>query len=138
MLAALIPYAVAFLLFAAIDIVWISSVAAKMFKETLGDVLASEFRLAPAVAFYLMYPAGIVYFAVLPALKTGSAGQALLNGALFGLFTYATYDLTNYATIRNWTLGITALDIVYGAVIGALVAAATVLVTPAVMRWFGA
>lgn len=138
MLAAIVPYAVAFLLFAAIDIVWIWTVAAKMFKETLGDVLANEFRLGPAVAFYLMYPIGLVYFAILPALKSGSLGLALLNGALFGTFTYATYDLTNYATIRNWTLGMTALDIVYGAIIGALVAAASFLLTPVLMRWFGA
>jgi uncharacterized membrane protein len=78
----------------------------------------------PAVAFYLMYPIGILVFATMPALKAGSVSPALIYGALFGALAYATYDLTNYATLRNWTLLISVADIAWGAFASA--AAATV------------
>ena len=132
-----IAYVIAFLVFAAIDATWLMSVGAKLYKSTLGDILAPDVRYGPALAFYLMYPLGLVIFAIRPALKLGSAPTAILYGALFGLFAYGTYELTNYATLRNWTLGITAIDMAYGAAVSSIVSAIVYAFAPAVSRWFG-
>jgi uncharacterized membrane protein len=72
----------------------------------------------------MLYPLGIVVFAVLPAVKSDSLGSALAFGALFGLIAYATYDLTNYATLKNWSLTITAADMAYGAIASGVAATA--------------
>ena len=133
----LIAYALAFLIFAAIDATWLSSVGAKLYRETLGDILDPNIRFGPAIAFYLLYPIGLVIFAVHPALKTGSPGSAIVSGALFGFFAYATYDLSNFATLRNWTLGITLIDLAYGAIASAIVAGLVSVLAPMVARWFG-
>lgn len=129
-----IAYTCALVLFAALDIVWLTTMGARLYRQTLGDILLPDINLAPAIAFYLIYPAGLVYFAVAPGLKSGSVPTALSNGALFGLFAYATYELTNYATLRNWTLQITVIDIIYGAVASGAVAAA---VTAIIISWRG-
>ena len=133
-----VSYALALVIFAAIDIAWLMTIGGKLYRQTLGDILLTDLRLAPAAAFYLMYPAGLVIFAVAPALKSGSIATALLYGGLFGLFTYGTYELTNYATIRNWTLQITLIDIVYGVIASALAAAIVTLMAPTVAGLFGA
>lgn len=129
-----LAYVVSAILFAALDITWLMTMGARLYKQTLGDILLPSVNIAPAIAFYLIYPAGLVFFAIMPAITSGATANALLNGALFGFFAYATYELTNYATLRNWTLEITVIDIVYGAVASALVAAA---VTALILRWRG-
>lgn len=138
MLIYAIAYAIALLAFAAIDITWLMTFGAQLYKATLGDILAPDIRLAPAIAFYLLYPAGVVIFAADPALKQASLSTAVIYGALFGLFTYGTYELTNFATLRNWTLSITAIDLAYGVAATAITAALAYSLTPAVARWFGA
>ena len=138
MMLYLAAYLIALISFAVVDIAWLSSVGAQLYRATLGDILAPEIRVAPAIVFYLIFPAGLLYFAIDPAIKEGSLATAVVNGALFGLFTYATYELTNFATLRNWTLGITVVDIAYGAIVSATVAALTYKVAPAVARWAGA
>ncbi len=132
-----VSYVLALVIFAAIDITWLTTMGAKLYRQTLGDILLTDLRMAPAAAFYLMYPAGLVIFAVAPALKSGSPATALLYGALFGLFTYGTYELTNYATIRNWTLQITLIDIAYGVIASALAAAIVTMLAPTVAGFFG-
>jgi uncharacterized membrane protein len=134
----LIAYLIALVAFALVDIAWLTTVGGQLYKSTLGDILAPEIRMAPAVVFYLLYPMGLVYFAIIPALNSGSMSTALVNGALFGLFTYATYELTNFATLRNWTLSITVIDIAYGVVLGAVVSAVAYALMPTVLRWTGA
>ncbi len=118
-------YFAALLLFAGIDMAWLTTMGAALYRSTLGDILLPTVKIPPAIAFYLLYPLGIVVFAVMPGLRAGSAGTAMLYGALFGLFTYATYDLTNFATLRNWTLKITLIDVAYGTI---AVAAVSLLV----------
>jgi uncharacterized membrane protein len=95
-----------------------------LYRPALAEILVPRPRIAPAIAFYLTYPVGIVIFAVLPALQSGSTASAFATGALFGAIAYATYDLTNYATIRIWTGMIAAVDIAYGAFASAVSAAA--------------
>jgi uncharacterized membrane protein len=109
--------------FVLVDFVWLSTMAARLYRPILGDILAPSVSFVPAIGFYLMYPLGIVVFAILPALKSGGLSSALIYGAAFGFFTYATYDLTNHATLRNWTWQITLLDIAWGSFIAALAAA---------------
>lgn len=121
----LLSYVCALVTFAVVDLAWISIVVAPMFRSALGDALAPTPRMAPAIAFYVLYPIGLVIFAIEPAIISGTAWTAFAYGALFGFFTYATYDLTNYATLRNWTAQITFSDIAYGTVLGAIVSAST-------------
>jgi len=133
MLTLLYAYGIALLLFAGIDAIWLTTMGASLYRATLGDILAPTVRLLPAIAFYLLFPLGIVVFAVSPGLRSGSPAEAGLYGALLGLVTYATYDLTNHATLRNWTLKITIIDMLYGMIVVAAVAALTVVV----LQWFG-
>jgi uncharacterized membrane protein len=133
MLTYFAAYAIALVLFVALDVIWLTTMGAALYRSTLGDILLPTVRIEPAIAFYLLFPLGIVVFAVAPALRAGSPWPALLYGALFGLIAYATYDLTNHATLKNWTLKITAIDIVYGAVVVAAVSTLTFYV----LQWFG-
>jgi uncharacterized membrane protein len=109
-LATLIPFAV-------IDFLWLSVMGPRLYRPTLGDMALDGVRWAPAVAFYLLYPVGLLLFAVLPGQRDGQPLEAAIAGALFGLFAYATYDLTNYATLRNWSWQMTLADMAWGAVL---------------------
>ncbi len=120
-------YATAVVVFFVIDMAWLGVMAPRVYRPALGDILLPGVNLAPAFVFYVLYPAGLIVFAVVPALKEGTVSAALLYGALYGFFTYATYDLTNQATIRNWTLQITIIDIGWGTLLAAISAAASFL-----------
>ncbi len=109
----LLPYGVTFLVFIAMDAIWLS-LTLHFYQVTLAGLLAPQPRLAPAIAFYLLQVLGIQVF-VLP--RAGSAIAALGFGAGFGFFTYATYDLTNWAVLKNWTGSLTVMDICWGAVV---------------------
>ena len=111
----LVAYICSLLVIVAIDATWLSMMEPILYRPALKEVLTPNLRIAPAVAFYLMYPIGVVTFAVMPALHLRSITSAFLLAALFGAIAYATYDLTNYATLRNWTLKITVVDIIFGA-----------------------
>lgn len=115
-----IGYLVALATFVACDMIWLGVMAPRFYRPTLGDIALSGVNLPPAIAFYVIYPIGLLIFAINPALKSGSIGNATLYGALFGFFTYATYDLTNQATLRNWTMQLTAIDVAWGTVLGAI------------------
>jgi len=120
----LIAYVTVFLVFGAIDATWLSTMGPMIYKPALGDILAPSLRVGPAIAFYAMYPVGVVVFAALPALRTQTPIIGAALAALFGALAYGTYDLTNYATLRNWNLQITLLDIVYGAFASGIAATA--------------
>lgn len=113
-------YLVFLLVFGVIDVIWLSVMAGRLYRPTLGDALLDGIRWAPALLFYFAFPAGLIHFALMPALQAGSAMAAFVNGGLLGLLAYGTYDLTNYATLRRWTLTITIADLVYGTVVSAL------------------
>lgn len=120
----MVAYVVAGLAFLAVDAIWLTVMAETLYRPLLGSKLADGFVLAPATLFYLIYIAGIVYFAVLPALQDGGLTKAALNGAILGLVAYATYDLTNQATLRDWPLTITLADIPWGMFVSAVGASA--------------
>ena len=124
----LVGYAASLVAFGIIDAIWLSTMAGILYRPTLGAILLERLRWTPALIFYFGFPLGIVHFAVVPALATGQFWQAAGNGALFGLFAYATYDLTNHATLRVWTLKLTLADMAYGTVATGIAAAAAFLV----------
>ncbi|MGE7468583.1 DUF2177 family protein [Bosea sp. NPDC003192] len=109
---------VAFLIaFGICDAIWLGTMTARLYRPALGDLIVEPTRYVPAALFYFGFPLGVLHFAVMPAVRSGGANDALVNGALIGLLAYATYDLTNYATLRPWTLTITLADIIYGIVV---------------------
>lgn len=120
----LAAYGAALVVLGIVDVIYLATIAGKMFKETLGDVMLPDFRVVPAALFYFLYPVGIVIFAVTPALATGRWTTALIYGALFGFFAYMTYEMTNLATIRNWTVTLAVTDVAWGAFVTALSAVA--------------
>lgn len=134
---AAIAYIVTVLIFVGLDLVWLTWVGGPAYRAALGDILLPEVRLVPALLFYLVYPLGLAMFAVVPHIGGSSVAEAAIGGALFGFFTYATYDLTNLATLKNWTIGVAAMDIAWGCVLGAVAAAAAVAVTRAIGSQFG-
>jgi uncharacterized membrane protein len=121
-LRALGIYATTLVIFFAIDLVWLGVVAKNFYRQHIGHLLGAEVNWGAAVLFYLVYIAGIVVFAVKPALDAGSAARALTHGALFGFIAYATYDLTNQATMRDWPVLVTVVDLAWGSVLTATVA----------------
>lgn len=118
-----VGYLAALVTMVAADMAWLAVMAPRYYRPTLGDIMISGVNLPPAILFYVLYPIGIVIFAINPALKTGSIGTAVLYGALFGFFTYATYDLTNQATLRNWTMQLTLIDVAWGTILAAAASA---------------
>jgi uncharacterized membrane protein len=97
--------------FALLDFIWLTLMGDRLYRPVLGDMM--RINVWPAVLFYLVYPIGVVMFAVLPAKDPGSARAPML-GMMFGFFTYATYDLTNQATLQNWSTLLTSVDVVWG------------------------
>lgn len=100
--------------FVAIDMVWLTIMVDRLYRPVLGDMLRAQPNLPAAAVFYLLYPLGLIWFAVLPAQQDGGALRAFTSGLLLGCFTYATYDLTNQATLRNWSTGLTVADVCWG------------------------
>ncbi len=103
--------------FFAIDMVWLGVVSRTFYRQQLGVLLAPNPNWAAAIVFYLLFIAGILFFVVVPGLEANSLPATLLRAALFGLITYATYDLTNLATIKEWPLLVTVVDMVWGVVL---------------------
>ena len=108
-----------------IDMVWLGVVAKDFYAKHLGDLLSPKINWTAAVVFYLIFIAGILVFAVLPGVEKNSLARAALLGGLFGFFTYATYDLTNLATIRDWPMVVVFVDILWGIVLCSAVATAS-------------
>lgn len=115
--------------FLVIDFIWLSTMASRLYRPAIGDLLAENFRLAPAIVFYLIYAAGLTFLAVRPALISGEWTTALLYGAAVGFMAYATYDLTNQATLKNWSTTLTVADLLWGTFVSAAAAIIGYLVT---------
>jgi uncharacterized membrane protein len=112
------PFIVSLLALLAIDSVWLTVMAKKFYSQHIGHIMASSPNLVPAGAFYLVYSLGITFFVVTPAIQNNSSlTKVFLTGALLGLVAYATYDLTNHATIKNWPTIVTLVDLIWGALL---------------------
>ena len=114
-----IAYLVTLLVFCGLDFIWLSFAAERLYRPALADLLGPRYQAAPAVVFYLIAAGGLVFLAIRPA-----AGwrQATVNGAVFGLCAYATYDLTNLATLRGWPLPLSLVDLAWGTLLSAIAA----------------
>lgn len=108
--------------FFAVDLIWLGFIAKKFYRNHLGFILSPDVNWSAAIVFYAIYILGILIFAVIPATEQRSLGKALLFGSLYGFFTYATYDLTNMATIKNWPLKVVVVDILWGVFLCSMVA----------------
>jgi uncharacterized membrane protein len=119
---ALSTYAVTLPIFFAVDMLWLGTLAKAFYRRHLGYLLSPEVNWTAAILFYLVFIAGIVFFAVKPAMEAGSPMRALVYGAFFGFVAYATYDLTNHATVRDWPMIVTIVDLLWGTVLCGVVA----------------
>ena len=117
-------YAVTFVVMVALDMIWLGFVAKSFYQEGIGHLMAEKPVVPVAVAFYVMYAIGLVFFAVVVNEASTGYGKTVLHGALFGFFAYATYDLTNLATLKNWPVGLALLDMAWGTVVSAVSALA--------------
>ena len=120
----ILSYLLTAIVFFAIDMTWLGFIAKDLYKKYLGGFLSDKVNWAAAIIFYLLFIVGIFYFSILPAIEKNTVGKAILSGALFGFFTYSTYDLTNLATLKNWPLQIVFIDIIWGVVLIGLVSIA--------------
>jgi uncharacterized membrane protein len=130
----LILYACTALAMLPLDILWLGTVGRTFYRDQLGGLLLDRPAWGPAAAFYLLYAVGVVVFALAPALRDGSWQTALVYGALFGFFAYATYDLSNLATLRGFTTALALVDVAWGTVLTAATAAIVFVVTRA-LNW---
>lgn len=107
-------YLITFIIFFAIDLVWLGLVANGLYQQHLGYLMKSNVNWVAAILFYLLFIGGLVFFVLLPGIEKDSYFYVMGAGALFGLIAYATYDMTNLATIKNWPLFITVVDLIWG------------------------
>ncbi|MDQ6685023.1 MAG: DUF2177 family protein [Pseudomonadota bacterium] len=117
-----LAYGAALLALLVLDGLWLGFVAKDLYRREMGTLMADSVRIAPAAAFYLLYPAALVYLTLL--LPSAGWGEAILRGAVLGLAAYGAYDLTSLAVVRNWPLRLSLIDLAWGAVISAAAAAA--------------
>ncbi|AWW74648.1 hypothetical protein CD351_09460 [Erythrobacter sp. KY5] len=111
----LIAYACAAVVFGVLDALWLRWAGDNFYRPVIGEIMADEFRAAPAAVFYFLYLAGMTYFAIKPGLESGQVMTALINGVLLGALCYATYDLTSQAVLKVWATKISVIDIMWGA-----------------------
>ncbi len=122
MSSVIIQFLVAFAAFMAIDLVWLGVIAKNLYRSQLGPLMTDNIIWPAAILFYVLFVVGIIYFAVNPGLAAGSLSETLKNAALYGFFTYMTYELTSYSVIAKWPGGLVALDIAWGVVLSTSVA----------------
>lgn len=113
-------YLINLLIFLGIDSVWLTLISPSLYKQYIGYLLSDNPNLIAALAFYLLYIAGLVYLVIMPALKNKSAKQAFVGGAVLGLISYATYDLTNLAVVDKWPITISLIDMAWGTTLTAV------------------
>jgi uncharacterized membrane protein len=126
-----LAYLLTFIVFLMIDLVWLGFVAKDLYRRQLGNLLSDQVNWTAAIIFYLLYIGGIFIFCIYPAITKQSLLQAIVLGSLFGFFCYATYDLTNLATLKGWPIPIVYIDIVWGTFLTGTVSAAGY----AIVKW---
>jgi uncharacterized membrane protein len=124
-------YGVALVVFLIIDLVWLAVIAKTLYQKELGFIMSEKPNWTAAILFYLIFIVGLVFFVINPAVQKDSWSYALLVGMLFGLISYSTYDLTNLATLADWPLKITIIDLIWGSSLGGLVSTITFFILKA-------
>jgi uncharacterized membrane protein len=113
----IVAYVATAIAFLGLDFLWLGKIATSFYRSRLGDMLLDQPNFLAAGVFYLFYIGGIVYFAVQPALTSGNWATAVLSGAILGFIAYGTYDMTNLATLKNWSPAVSAMDMAWGTVL---------------------
>ena len=121
-------FLIALPVFFAIDMIWLVLVAKKFYQDQIGFLMKPDINWIAAIIFYLLFIAGLVTFVISPAVEKHSLVHSLLFGALFGLITYATYDLTNLATLKDWPFIVTVVDLIWGTVLAASISVITYII----------
>jgi uncharacterized membrane protein len=121
-------FVIALPVFFVIDMVWLVLVAKKFYQDQIGFLMKPDINWFAAIIFYLLFIAGLVLFVISPAVEKHSWVHAILFGALFGLITYATYDLTNLATLKDWPLLVTVVDLIWGSVLASAISLISYLI----------
>ena len=121
-------YCIALPIFFGLDMVWLGVAAKNFYTKQMGFLMTPKVNWVAAILFYLLFLAGLVVFVIAPAIEKGSWVHALMLGALFGLVTYATYDLTNLATLQDWPLALTVVDLIWGTTLAGSVSVGTYLI----------
>jgi len=124
-----IAYISAAIVFGVMDAIWLRWAGPNLYEPVIGEIMAENFRIAPAAAFYLVYLAGMCWFAIKPGLESGQESTALLNGAILGAVCYATFDLTSQAVFKVWATHISVADILWGTFVTGTSAAIATWVT---------
>lgn len=127
-------YALTLVIFFLVDIVWLGVISKKLYKEYLGHLMAPNVNWAAALIFYFLFIAGLVFFVIMPAIEKGDLLYAITVGAFFGLITYGTYDLTNLATLKDWPLTITVIDLLWGSFLNAATSGITYFVATSLLK----
>lgn len=127
-------YALTLVIFFLVDIVWLGVISKKLYKEYLGHLMAPNVNWAAALVFYFLFIAGLVFFVIMPAIEKGDLMYAITVGAFFGLITYGTYDLTNLATLEDWPLNITIIDLIWGTFLNAATSGITYFVATSLLK----
>ena len=125
----IIAYIATAVVFFGLDFIWLSRVAIGFYKSKIGPLMLEKPNFAAAGIFYLFYIAGIVYFAVAPALSGGEWNTAMISGGILGFIAYGTYDMTNLSTLKNWSLSMSIVDIIWGTVLTSIAATAGFAIT---------
>jgi uncharacterized membrane protein len=112
-------YGIAFIVFLLVDMIWLGVIAKRFYNEQIGHLMKPNVNWVAAIVFYFIFIGGVVTFVLIPAWNDGTWVQALLMGGLFGFISYSTYDLTNLATLKDWPLAITFVDLIWGTFLGA-------------------
>jgi uncharacterized membrane protein len=121
-------YLVTLVLFVSIDLIWLGIIAKNFYRAEIGSLMAEQMSLPAAALFYLIYCAGLMVFVIQPSAAIGGWSRALILGTLFGFVAYATYDLTNLSTLRGWSIKLSVVDMVWGAILSGVTAAAVLAI----------
>lgn len=126
-------YGMTFLVFFLVDLVWLGVISKNLYRKYLGHLMTPNVNWTAALLFYVLFIAGLVFFVVNPALEKENLRYAILAGGFFGLIAYGTYDLTNLATLKDWPLTITVIDLLWGTFLNAATSGLTFLLARAVL-----
>lgn len=130
----IVTYAVALCAFLVLDLIWLGWIASGFYRSEIGTLLAPNTNLYAAAAFYLIFTAGLMVFVIVPNLAEGAWLRAFMMGALFGFVAYATYDLSNLATLQGWSLRLSLTDMVWGAVLSGVTSASAIVISNGLLR----
>lgn len=113
------PFIISGIIFLVLDICWLFFENKKIYQTNIGNLMG-DFKIVPAIIFYIIYLVALTFFVLMPGLEKNSVGYVLFSGALLGLVCYSTYDLTNLSSLKNWSLTVTIIDIIWGTFVSSL------------------